>query len=72
MTTRDTIVMIGVRRLPEGVWLSTSDAIPGLIVETDTRDAAVDLAPSLARELLADMGRPAPEAVRFAFMFEDA
>jgi len=64
--------MIGVRHLPEGVWLSTSDAIPGLIVETETRDAAVDLAPALARDLLAEMGRPAPEAVRFAFVFEGA
>jgi len=41
-----------VRQLPEGVWLATSEDVPGLIVEADTRDEAIDLARSLALDLL--------------------
>ena len=55
-------IMVVVRRLPEGVWLATSDDLPGLIVETGTREAAIDLAPELALELLDEKsGQRAPE-----------
>lgn len=58
-------ITVTVRRLPEGVWLATSDDLPGLIVETGTREEAIDLSPELASELLpSDTDRP-----RFVFVF---
>jgi hypothetical protein len=45
-------ITVVVRRLPEGVWLATSDDLPGLIVETETREEAIDLSRELAWELL--------------------
>jgi predicted RNase H-like HicB family nuclease len=43
-----------VRRLPEGVWLATSDDIPGLFVEGDTDAEAREEALKWAKELLVD------------------
>lgn len=37
--------------LPEGVWLTTCDEMPGLVVETETREEGERLAPLLASEL---------------------
>ncbi len=37
--------------LPEGVWLTTCDELPGLVVETETREEGERLAPELAAEL---------------------
>ena len=63
-------ITVVVRRLPEGVWLATSDDLPGLIVETETREEAIDLSPELALELLNESGersdQPRP---RFVFTF---
>ena len=59
-------IRVVVRRLPEGVWLATSDDLPGLIVETETRERAIDLAPQLALELLNENGGARP---RFIFSF---
>jgi predicted RNase H-like HicB family nuclease len=63
-------VTICVTRLPEGVWLAVSDDIPGLVVETDTRDEAIDLARELALELLREEGRGAEADEReIVFLF---
>lgn len=43
--------------LPEGVWLTTCDEMPGLVVETETREEGERLAPLLATEL-AEMDGP--------------
>jgi predicted RNase H-like HicB family nuclease len=65
----ETITVV-VRRLPEGVWLATSDDLPGLIVETDTREEAIDLSPELALDLLREEGRQPEKAhPRFVFVF---
>jgi predicted RNase H-like HicB family nuclease len=65
----DTITMV-VRQLPEGVWLTTSDDLRGLIVETETRDEAVDLARELALELLEARGLEADRRhQKFTFIF---
>lgn len=65
----ETITVV-VRRLPEGVWLATSDDLPGLIVETDTREQAIDLSPQLALELLKEEGeQPEKADPRFVFVF---
>jgi predicted RNase H-like HicB family nuclease len=67
---RETITMV-VRQLPEGVWLTTSDDLPGLIVETETRDEAVDLARELALELLEAERREADRRhQKFAFIYQ--
>ena len=67
MNSLDAVVNISVRRLPEGVWLATSDDLPGLVVETDTRDEAINLSRELAIELMELQGNP--ERFRFAFLF---
>jgi hypothetical protein len=65
----ETITVV-VRRLPEGVWLATSDDLPGLIVETDTREQAIDLSPQLALELLREEGRQRDKSHhKFVFIF---
>jgi predicted RNase H-like HicB family nuclease len=55
-------ITVVVRRLPEGVWLATSDDLPGLIVETETREEAIDLSPELALELLNENGERSDRA----------
>jgi hypothetical protein len=63
-------ITVVVRKLPEGVWLATSDDLPGLIVETGTRDEAIDLSPQLALELLDDdKERAAAGHPKFVFVF---
>jgi predicted RNase H-like HicB family nuclease len=63
-------ITVVVRRLPEGVWLATSDDLPGLIVETETREEAIDLSPELALELLSEDGARSDTArPRFVFAF---
>jgi len=53
-----------------GVWLATSDDLPGLIVETGTREEAIDLSPELALELLREIGKPSNKPHRkFVFIF---
>jgi predicted RNase H-like HicB family nuclease len=65
-------ITVVVRRLPEGVWLAPSDDLPGLIVETATREEAIDLSPQLALELLEEetgtRGHPRP---MFVFVFRN-
>ena len=65
----ETITVV-VRRLPEGVWLATSDDLPGLIVETGTREEAIDLVPELALDLLKEEGKRTEKTPpRFVFIF---
>jgi predicted RNase H-like HicB family nuclease len=62
-------ITVVVRRLLEGVWPATSDDLPGLVVETETREEAVDLSPELALELLSENGeRTDRTRHRFVFM----
>ena len=71
-TSKDSALTITVvvRRLPEGVWLATSDDLPGLVVETETREEAIDLSPELALELLNENGERSHRArPRFVFTF---
>jgi predicted RNase H-like HicB family nuclease len=65
-----THVTIRVKQLPEGVFLATSDEVPGLTVECDTRDEIIATAPEIAFELLEiEAGHPLPQppVVTFAF-----
>lgn len=64
-------IAIAVRRLPEGVWLATSDDLPGLTVECATREEIIDEAREVAAALLEEMGQaPSRRPPRFAFTFE--
>jgi predicted RNase H-like HicB family nuclease len=45
---------IYLHKLPEGVWLATSDQIPGLFVEGDSEWEARDEAVQWAKDLLVD------------------
>ena len=63
-------ISILARQLPEGVWLATSDDVPGLVVETDSRAELTQLAPQLARELIAeDRLLPSNTRLQFAITF---
>jgi hypothetical protein len=64
------MVTITVARQPEGVWLATSDDLPNLICETKTRDAAIDLAPEIVRELMELDGDPRLPTLEFRFRFQ--
>ena len=71
VASQDVITII-VRQLPEGVWLATSEDVPGLIVEADTRDEAIDLARSLALDLLELDGQLVDRnQQQFAFALQD-
>jgi predicted RNase H-like HicB family nuclease len=48
-------IILEVVPLPEGVWLGTSRELPGLVVQADTPDEVIRLAPEIARDLLAVM-----------------
>ena len=56
-------ITLEIRRLDEGPYLGTSPDLPGLIVQGATPDEVVDLAPDIARDLIAVMvetGEPLP------------
>jgi predicted RNase H-like HicB family nuclease len=56
----------------DGVYLSTCDSMPGLIVQTDTVDEAVNLAPQLANDLLdSDPTLPGAGDVIFEFNIKE-
>jgi predicted RNase H-like HicB family nuclease len=46
------IVRIHVERLPEGVWLASSEDIQGLVAQGRTAAEALDIARDVARRLL--------------------
>jgi predicted RNase H-like HicB family nuclease len=65
-----THVTIRVKQLLEGVFLASSEEVPGLTVECDTRDEIIATAPEIALELLEiEAGHPLPQrpVVKFAF-----
>jgi predicted RNase H-like HicB family nuclease len=69
MTT--THVTMRVKQLREGVFLATSDEVPGLTVECDTRDEIMATAPEIALELLEiEAGHPLPRQPAVAFAFD--
>ena len=48
-------ITLEIRKLEEGPYLGTSPDLPGLIVQGATPEEVVDLAPDLARDLIAVM-----------------
>jgi len=65
-------VTIRVKQLPEGVFLATSEEVPGLTVECgDTRDEIIATAPEIALELLEiEAGHPLPQRPLVTFAFD--
>jgi hypothetical protein len=67
----DAHVTIKVKQLPEGVFLATSDDVPGLTVECDTRHEIIATAPEIALELLEiEAGRPLTPRPVMTFAFD--
>jgi predicted RNase H-like HicB family nuclease len=57
-------VTLEIERLPEGPYLGTSPDLPGLIVQADSPEEVILLAPDIARDLIEVMhetGQPLPE-----------
>jgi len=63
-------IKIAIRRLPEGVYLATSDDVPGLTVEAETRGDAQRISAEVALDLLeAEFGAPVLPRPNFSFQF---
>lgn len=48
-------ITLEIERLPEGPYLGTSPELPGLIVQADSAEEVVALAPDIAHDLIAVM-----------------
>jgi predicted RNase H-like HicB family nuclease len=60
-------ITLEIEHLEEGPYLGTSPDLPGLIVQADTPEAVIDLAPQIAHELIASLlaeGDPLPKTLR--------
>jgi predicted RNase H-like HicB family nuclease len=56
-------ITLQIEHLPEGVALGTSPDLPGLVIQAETAEEVIRLAPDLAAELIAVMretGQPIP------------
>jgi predicted RNase H-like HicB family nuclease len=65
MTTYN--VTLEIEHLPEGPYLGTSPDLPGLIVQADTPEEVIRLAPDIARDLIEVMqetGQPLPAKLK--------
>jgi predicted RNase H-like HicB family nuclease len=50
------IVRLHIEKLPEGVYLATSDDVPGLVAQGRTATETLEIAPDVARRLLEEQG----------------
>ena len=48
-------IRINIEELPEGLWLGTSPDLPGLIVQAESPERVIELAPAIAADLIAVM-----------------
>jgi len=61
------VVTLEIEHLPEGPYLGTSPDLPGLIVQADTPEEVIRLAPDIARDLIEVMqetGQPLPAKLK--------
>ena len=64
---RDYVITVEIEHLKEGPYLGTSPDLPGLIVQADTSEEVIQLAPQLAHELIDSLlreGDPLPTTLR--------
>lgn len=62
------IINLHIERLPEGVYLATSDDVQGLLAQGDTIEETIDIARDVARVLIemdAEQARSTPVANAF-------
>ena len=60
-------ITLEIEHLEEGPYLGTSPDLPGLIVQADTPEDVIDLAPKIAHELIESLiaeGDPLPKTLR--------
>ena len=60
-------IRVRIERLPEGVWLATSEDLPGLVVEAPTHDEAIEEAHAVAQKIIesyCEHGDPLPPETR--------
>jgi predicted RNase H-like HicB family nuclease len=63
-------VALSIRRLPEGIYLATSDDVPGLTVECATREETEAVARAIAVELIEEeLGHPLPRLPHFTITY---
>jgi predicted RNase H-like HicB family nuclease len=58
-------IQVGIEELPEGLYLATSDELPGLVAQGRTVADAVDIARDVARKIMearSERGGPIPLA----------
>jgi predicted RNase H-like HicB family nuclease len=48
----ENIINIHIEKLPEGVWLATSEDVPGLVAQGRTVTEALEIARDVARKLI--------------------
>jgi predicted RNase H-like HicB family nuclease len=59
-------ITLDIQELPEGVYLGTSPELPGLVVQGDSVQQVLQLAPDVAHDLIAVMvetGQPLPRGI---------
>lgn len=49
------LINVHIEKLPEGYYLATSDALPGLIAQATTLSETLDIARDVAKQILAAM-----------------
>ena len=60
-------ITLDIEHLPEGPYLGTSPDLPGLVVQADSAEEVIRLAPDIAHDLIEVMretGQPMPAALR--------
>lgn len=55
-TTMERIVRLHIEKLPEGVYLATSDDVPGLVAQGRTVSETLEIARDVARRLIEEHG----------------
>jgi len=60
------IVNVHIEKLPEGVYLATSDDIPGLVAQGRTITETLEIARDVAKKLIEAQAERAPQQVPFA------
>jgi len=59
-------INLEIEQLPEGPYLGTSPDLPGLVVQAESIDQVLQLAPDIAHDLIAVMletGQPLPSSI---------
>lgn len=64
------IITIHIERLPEGVYLATSDDLQGLVAQGRTVSETLEIAKDVARKLLEAQGKPPLHAHKIKKSFD--